>query len=82
MSPHKAQSHFVASLNQEIEMTVARKITLVVAGKDEASMQDALAEATRLINQGNRSGVNGNDASAFCFDSTDDVPRGELPAGC
>lgn len=62
-------------------MTVARKITLVVAGKDEAGMEDALAEATRLINQGNRSGVNSNDSSSFYFDSTDDVPEGELPAG-
>lgn len=61
---------------------VARKITLVVAGKDEAAMEDALSEASRLINQGCRSGMNSNDSSAFYFDSTDDVPDGELPAGC
>lgn len=58
----------------------ARSIKLVVRGDTEGDFEDALAEATRLINQGCRSGSNSNDGGAFYFDSTDNVPESELPA--
>lgn len=59
----------------------ARKLTLVVAGKTEAAFENALAEATQLVNRGYQSGMNVNDEGGFYFDSTDDVPDRELPAG-
>lgn len=62
-----------------MEMKVTRKVTLVVAAGNEGAFEDALAEATRLINQGNLSGSNSNDEGGFYFDSTDSVPDGELP---
>lgn len=60
-------------------MKYARKITLVVAASSEGAFEDALAEATRLVNQGNLSGANTNDEGGFYFDSTGDVADGELP---
>ena len=62
-------------------MHVARKFTLVVAGHDEAGMEEALAEALRRIKAGNLSGVDSNDTGAFYFEGSHDVPDGELPAG-
>ncbi|MBK6616307.1 hypothetical protein [Ottowia sp.] len=58
---------------------IARKITLVVAGKSEGAFEDALAEATRLVNQGNLSGMNNNREGGFYFNSDPDVPDSLLP---
>lgn len=60
---------------------ITRKFTVVVAGKTEAGYEEALSEATRVINEGCTSGVNSNDDGGFYFTSTSDVPDGELPAG-
>lgn len=62
-----------------MEMKFTRKVTLVVAAGNQGAFEDALAEASRLINQGNLSGSNSNDEGGFYFDSTDSVPDGELP---
>lgn len=62
-----------------MEMKFTRKVTLVVAAGNEGAFEDALAEATRLINQGNLSGSNSNDEGGFYFDSTDSVREGERP---
>lgn len=61
-------------------MSEARIFTLVVAGNSESDYEDALHEALRLIKQGNLSGTNRNEDSGFYFESTTDVPAGELPA--
>ncbi len=56
-----------------------RMYTLVIDADNEAALEDARAEATRLINEGYLSGHNSNDSGAFYFESTDNVPEGQLP---
>lgn len=58
---------------------IARQVTLVVAGKTEAAFQDALAEATRLVNEGNLSGTNSNEEGVFYFNSHSHVHEAHLP---
>lgn len=60
-------------------MLIARKITIVIAATNEGAYEEALAEATRLVNQGNLSGANSNEEGGFSIDSTTDVPDTELP---
>jgi len=57
-----------------------RKYTLVVEGDTTDDFDQALAEATRLLNEGNYAGRNSNDSGAFYFDSTDVVHDSERPA--
>lgn len=58
----------------------ARKLTIYVRGETEEARDEALAEAIRSIEEGNTSGSDRNDNAGFYFDSTDNVPNGELPA--
>lgn len=57
-----------------------RKFTLVVRGKTESDLEDALQEALRRIQAGNLSGTDRNDDGGFYFDSTTNVPEAEQPA--
>lgn len=51
-----------------------RKITIVIRGKDDPALDDALLEATRLIQEGNISGAESNDEGGFYFKINIDVP--------
>jgi hypothetical protein len=61
-------------------MPKVRKFTIVVRGDTESAYEEALSEATRLVNEGCLSGGNSSDAGGFYFDSTDEVPAGDVPA--
>lgn len=56
-----------------------RMYTLVIEADDDGAFDDALSEATRLLNQGNLSGTDRTENGAFYFDSTDDVPESKRP---
>ncbi len=56
------------------------KYTIIARGNTESDRGDAVAEAMRLIMQGNLSGHNSNDSGGFYFDSTQEVPEGQQPA--
>lgn len=56
-----------------------RMYTLVIEADDDGAFDDVLSEATRLLNQGNLSGLDRTDNGAFYFDSTDDVPENKRP---
>ena len=58
-----------------------RKFTIVIAGNDESAYDDALAQATQQIQDGYLAGHNADGAGGYHFDSTEDVPDGEIPAG-
>lgn len=60
-------------------MKEARKFTIVVRGNSEQAYEAALSEALKRIEDGNLSGADSADDGAFYFDSTDDIPSGELP---
>ncbi len=59
---------------------ILRKYTLVVEGETDDDFDQALAEATRLLNAGNFAGHNSNASGAFYFDSTDVLHDCERPA--
>lgn len=60
--------------------TTVRKYNLVVEGDDEDAFNEALAEATRLIAEGNYEAKNSNVSSGFYFQSTTVLHDSERPA--
>lgn len=58
--------------------TTRRQFVLTVYGDDESGYQDALSEATRLMNEGCLSGINCNPRGGFTFDS----PPDQADKGC
>jgi hypothetical protein len=56
-----------------------RKYTLVVRGDTEEAFDEALEEATRLMNESYHAGHDTNESGAFYFGSTADVPQEERP---
>ena len=59
---------------------LVRRFTITVRGKTETDLESSWAEANRLIKEGCLSGGNRNESSGFYFDSTDQIPKGEVPA--
>lgn len=59
---------------------LVRRFTITVRGKTETDLESSWAEANRLIKEGYLSGGNCNESSGFYFDSTDQIPKGEVPA--
>lgn len=51
------------------EVTTRRQFVLTVYGVDDGGYEDALSEATRLMNEGCFSGINCNTNGGFSFDS-------------
>jgi len=60
--------------------THARRFVIVAAATTQEALDNAVEQATRLINEGNLAGKDSKDDASFYFDSTDEVPDSELPA--
>lgn len=56
-----------------------RIFTLVIDADSDSAYEEALSEATRLMNEGNFCGMNSNEEGAFYFESTDNVPAEKMP---
>lgn len=56
-----------------------RMFTLVIDADSDSAYEDALSEATRLMNEGNFCGKNSNEEGAFYFESTENVPEEKMP---
>lgn len=59
---------------------VVKRITITMRGDDEHECELALDEVVRLLREGYTSGHNSNDTSAFYFDTTENIKKGEYPA--
>lgn len=59
---------------------IIRKYTVVVEGDTSDDFDEALAEASRLLIEGNFAGKNSNASEGFYFDSTAVVHDSERPA--
>jgi hypothetical protein len=55
-----------------------KKITIVLRGKSEADIEDAISEATRLIKEGFISGGDSNDDGAYYFEVTEPTKKERL----
>ena len=57
----------------------ARMYTVVVRGDNDEAFSKALVECVRRMLDGNTSGADSADDSAFYFESTSNVPAKKLP---
>ena len=56
------------------------RYTIAVRGDSDEAKANALREAIDRIESGNTSGADSCDESAFYFEASDDVKRGDWPA--
>jgi len=59
---------------------MCKRIVIVVRGKTEGDLDEALQEAVYSVKEGCVTGADSNDAGGYYFTVEDEVPKGDWPA--